>query len=75
MLFALICTDKPDSVDLRMSVRPDHVAFLQGLGYYRQYKAEDLAQAVTYFKKAIELDPNNKSYKTHLKQLQELQKQ
>jgi len=32
MLYALICTDKPKSVDLRMSVRPDHVAFLQGLG-------------------------------------------
>jgi TolB-like protein/class 3 adenylate cyclase len=33
-------------------------AFLQGLGYYRQYKPEDLAQAIIYFKKAIELDPN-----------------
>ena len=32
MLYALICTDKEKSVDLRMSVRPDHVAFLQGLG-------------------------------------------
>ncbi len=32
MLYALICTDKAKSVDLRMSVRPDHVAFLQGLG-------------------------------------------
>jgi uncharacterized protein len=28
MLFALICTDKPNSVDLRMKVRPDHLAFL-----------------------------------------------
>jgi uncharacterized protein len=32
MLFALICTDKPNSVDLRMSLRPDHLAFLEGLG-------------------------------------------
>jgi hypothetical protein len=32
MLFALICTDKPDSLDLRMQVRPDHLAFLEGLG-------------------------------------------
>ena len=32
MLYALICTDKPGSVDLRMNVRPDHLAFLQGLG-------------------------------------------
>jgi uncharacterized protein YciI len=32
MLFALICTDKPNSVELRMSVRPDHLKYLEGLG-------------------------------------------
>ena len=32
MLFALICTDKPASLDLRLSVRPDHVKHLEGLG-------------------------------------------
>lgn len=32
MLFALICTDKPDSLDLRLKIRPDHVAFLKGFG-------------------------------------------
>ena len=32
MLFALICTDKPDSLDLRMRVRPDHLKHLEGLG-------------------------------------------
>ena len=32
MLFALICTDKPHSVDLRMSVRPDHLKYLESLG-------------------------------------------
>jgi uncharacterized protein YciI len=32
MLFALICTDKPGSVELRMKVRPDHLAFLESLG-------------------------------------------
>lgn len=32
MLFALICTDKPASIDLRMSVRPAHLAFLDKLG-------------------------------------------
>ncbi len=32
MLFALLCTDKADSLDLRMSSRPAHVAFLNGLG-------------------------------------------
>jgi uncharacterized protein len=32
MLFALICTDKPNSLDLRLATRPDHVAFLKSLG-------------------------------------------
>ena len=32
MLFALICTDKPQSLELRMSVRPDHLKYLESLG-------------------------------------------
>ncbi|WP_419906955.1 YciI-like protein [Hoeflea sp.] len=31
MLFALICTDKPGSLDLRMEIRPDHVTYLTAL--------------------------------------------
>ena len=32
MLFALICADKPNSLDLRMKERPDHLAWLTSLG-------------------------------------------
>jgi uncharacterized protein len=32
MLFALMCIDKPNSLDLRMAQRPAHLAFLEGLG-------------------------------------------
>ena len=32
MLFALICTDKPGNLDLRLSVRPDHLKYLESLG-------------------------------------------
>ena len=32
MLFALICTDKPNSLELRQQSRPDHLKFLDGLG-------------------------------------------
>jgi uncharacterized protein YciI len=32
MLYALICTDKPDSGELRHKVRPEHVAYLNSLG-------------------------------------------
>ncbi|TPI09576.1 hypothetical protein FJ420_24990 [Mesorhizobium sp. B3-1-3] len=31
MLFALICKDKPGSLQLRIDTRPPHVAFLEGL--------------------------------------------
>jgi uncharacterized protein YciI len=29
MLFALICTDKPGSLELRLATRPQHVAYLE----------------------------------------------
>jgi uncharacterized protein YciI len=32
MLFALLCTDKPQGLELRMSVRPDHLKYLESLG-------------------------------------------
>ena len=38
MLFALICTDRPASLELRMATRPTHLAYLE------QY-AEKLVQA------------------------------
>jgi uncharacterized protein YciI len=31
MLFALICKDKPGSLQVRLDTRPTHVAFLEGL--------------------------------------------
>ncbi|UTW58904.1 YciI family protein [Kordiimonas sp. SCSIO 12603] len=32
MLYVITCTDKANSVDLRMSVRPDHLAYLETAG-------------------------------------------
>lgn len=32
MLYALICTDKPGSLAARKANRPDHLAYLEGLG-------------------------------------------
>lgn len=29
MLFALVCTDKPGSLDLRLATRPAHLAYLE----------------------------------------------
>lgn len=32
MLFAIICQDKPDMIDVRKANRPDHVAYLKETG-------------------------------------------
>ena len=32
MLYAIVCTDKPNSLALRMANRPEHLAYLQSLG-------------------------------------------
>jgi len=32
MLYAVICTDKPSSLNIRLENRPAHVAFLESLG-------------------------------------------
>ena len=32
MLFAIYCTDKPNSLDLRLATRPAHVKYLETLG-------------------------------------------
>ncbi|MCB1518228.1 MAG: hypothetical protein KDJ19_11510 [Hyphomicrobiaceae bacterium] len=32
MLFALICTDRRGGLETRQATRPDHLAFLDGLG-------------------------------------------
>ena len=32
MLYALICTDRPNSTELRANKRPEHLAYLSSLG-------------------------------------------
>jgi uncharacterized protein YciI len=32
MLFALLCTDRPNSLDLRLATRPEHLKYLESLG-------------------------------------------
>ena len=32
MLYVIICTDKPNSLPLRMANRPEHLTYLQSLG-------------------------------------------
>ena len=32
MLYALICTDRPNSLELRLKERPAHIDYLNGLG-------------------------------------------
>lgn len=37
MLFAILCNDKADHLQLRMDTRPAHVEFLKGLGDKLQF--------------------------------------
>jgi len=37
MLYALLCTDKPNSTELRASVRPEHLAYLDSLGHAMKF--------------------------------------
>jgi TolB-like protein/class 3 adenylate cyclase/Flp pilus assembly protein TadD len=37
---------------------PAYEAYLKGSEYYRRFTPDDLAKAISYFEKAIELDPN-----------------
>ncbi|GGA61394.1 hypothetical protein GCM10011385_13850 [Nitratireductor aestuarii] len=32
MLYAIICKDKPDSLQLRLDTRPTHLAYIESLG-------------------------------------------
>ncbi len=36
MKFAVICTDKPGALQIRLDTRPDHVAYLKGCGVVEQ---------------------------------------
>ena len=45
MLYALICTDKPNSADLRTKVRPEHLAYLNSLGDVMKFAGPFLDEA------------------------------
>lgn len=44
MLFAFLCSDKPDSLSVRMDARPDHLEFLVGLGDHLAFAGPFLDQ-------------------------------
>jgi uncharacterized protein len=45
MLFALNCTDKPNSLELRMKLRPDHIVYLNKLGSVAKFAGPFLDEA------------------------------
>ncbi len=44
MLYALICTDKPNSLETRLAHRPEHVAYLKSLGKALAFAGPFLAE-------------------------------
>ncbi len=43
MIIALICTDKPGALDVRMKTRPAHLAYMEGCGVKFHYAGPMLA--------------------------------
>ena len=44
MLFAFICNDKPDGLPIRKAHRPEHLAYLNGLGDTLKFAGPFLAE-------------------------------
>ncbi len=61
MLFALLCTDKPGSLDLRLKVRPDHLAYLNGLGDKLKFAGPFTDDAGTPSGSLVVIDAENRA--------------
>ena len=61
MLFALICDDKPSSLELRLKVRPDHVVFLHGLGSVVKFAGPFTDDAGSPVGSLVVIDAENRS--------------
>ena len=66
MLYALICTDKPNSIELRAKVRPEHVAYLNGLGNVMKFAGPFLDAAGNSNGSLVMIEAENHSVAEHL---------
>ena len=66
MLYAIICNDKPNSNDLRTKVRPEHLAFLNGLGDVLRFAGPCLDAAGNSNGSVVMIEAENHSVAEHL---------
>jgi uncharacterized protein len=60
MLYALLCTDKPNSTDLRAKMRPDHVAYLASLGEKMKFAGPFLDDAQSPIGSLVMIEAENR---------------
>ena len=61
MLYALICTDKPGSTELRASKRPEHLAYLSSLGEAMKFAGPFLDDAGSPIGSLVMIEAENHS--------------
>ena len=66
MLYAIICNDKPNSNDLRTKVRPEHLAFLIGLGNVLKFAGPFVDEAGSPTGSLVMIEAENHSVAEHL---------
>ena len=66
MLYALICTDKPNSIDLRAKVRADHLAYLADLGEKMKFAGPFLDDAGTATGSLVMIEAENRAGAEHV---------
>ena len=66
MLYALICTDKPNGTDLRTKVRPEHVAYLNSLGNVMKFAGPFLDAAGNSNGSLVVIEAENRAAAEHI---------
>ncbi len=66
MLYALLCTDKPKSTDLRATMRPDHLAYLASLGDALKFAGPFLDDAQSPIGSLVMIEADDRKAAEHL---------
>jgi uncharacterized protein len=66
MLYALLCTDKPNSTELRAKMRNDHVAYLASLGEKMKFAGPFLDDAQSPIGSLVMIEADDRHGAEHI---------
>ncbi len=66
MLYALLCTDKPNCLELRTKMRPDHLAYLASLGDAMKFAGPFLDDAASPIGSLVVIEAEDRVAAEHL---------